>query len=181
MTLETIKEEWKDVAGFIGFYKVSNYGRVISLNRKVYSKINIARNLKEKMLSIVFRGDYNVVRLYGKDFDKNKFIHRLVAQAFIPNPENMPQVNHINGIKTDNRVENLEWVNTRENACHKYSTYPSSSQKTGVRYRKEHKKWIAQIRIDGNLLHLGSFNSEQDAYQARVNYEKINNIKNKYI
>lgn len=174
-------EVWKDIPEYEDLYQVSNLGKVKSLKRIVYDKNNKPRRLKEMFLTIVFRGDYNIVCLYNKSIGHNKFIHRLIAEAFIPNPENKPQVNHINGIKTDNRIENLEWCTTRENMCHKYLSVKSSSSLTGVRYRKEHKKWISQIKVNNILLHLGSFNSEQEAYQARIKYEKENNINNKYL
>lgn len=174
-------EVWKDIPDWEGFYQISNKGNVKALNRIVNSKRNIPRKLKEKLLSLVFRGDYNVVCFYKGSIRINKFVHRLVAQVFVPNPENKPQVNHIDGDKLNNNDWNLEWVTSRENACHKYATHPSSSQKTGVRYRKDHKKWISQIRVKGKLLHLGTFNSEDEAYKARVDYEKTNNINNKYL
>lgn len=174
-------EVWKEVDGFEGFYQVSNKGNIESLGRIVISKSNIPRTLKSKKLSIVFRGDYNVVGLYKIKMPINWFVHRLVAKAFIPNPNNLPFVNHINGIKTDNRSENLEWCTNRENLCHKYAILKNSKKLTGVRFRKDHNKWISQIKVNKKLIHLGSFNTSNEAYQARVNYEKTNNINNKYL
>ena len=107
-TLSYLGEEWRDIAGFNGIYQVSNFGRVRSLNYN--------RTGKTKLMAInKDRGEYCRVLLYTKEKNYNKTVHRLVAQAFIPNPNNLPCVNHKNEIKTDNRVENLEWCTKQYN------------------------------------------------------------------
>lgn len=108
-------EIWKSVVGYEGFYEVSNMGRVRSLDRKNSRGSRVkGRYLKYKKTS---RG-YLSLQLCGKDC----LIHRLVAKAFIPNPENKPQVNHIDGNKENNCIENLEWCTSSENNKHRYSS-----------------------------------------------------------
>lgn len=102
-----MEEVWKDIEGYSGKYKVSNLGNV---------KSNLYRAQRKLLTKIVSYKGYLRVRLP----DGLKYVHRLVAQAFIPNPNNLPQVNHKNEDKTDNRVTNLEWCSLLYNI--KYGT-----------------------------------------------------------
>ena len=112
-----VKEIWKDIEDYEGYYEVSNMGRVRSLDR-IVRKNNGAKLSK----GVVLKGDiargYVRVMLHKEGVIKRFLIHRLVAKAFIPNPENKPQINHINRIKNDNIVENLEWCTQKENMQH---------------------------------------------------------------
>lgn len=95
-------EIWKDVEGYEGLYSVSNYGRV---------KGHFGKILKPKYQ----RQGYLQVHLYKDKKQKTVFIHRLVAIAFIPNPDNLPQINHKDEIKDNNHVDNLEWCDGKYN------------------------------------------------------------------
>lgn len=113
-------EKWEDVVGYKGYYQVSSFGRVRSLSRVSQMKNGVKRKVKGKLISTshLDRG-YPKVSLYGPSGKcEPKSVHRIVAKAFIPNPENKTEVNHINGIKHDNRLVNLEWCTRLENARH---------------------------------------------------------------
>lgn len=105
-------EIWKDIAGYEGLYQVSNFGRVKSLN------YNGSR--KDKIMVPYNVHGYRRIRISREKQAVSVGVHRLVAQAFILNPENKPQVNHIDGDKSNNNVSNLEWVNSSENTRHAY-------------------------------------------------------------
>jgi hypothetical protein len=116
------QEVWKDIVEYEGLYMVSNLGRVKSLPRS-------GTILQEKILSQRVGRKYLCVMLCKNNIKKCTSVHRLIAQAFIPNPDNKPQVNHKNGIKTDNIVCNLEWVTAKENSQHAYNFIDGNKDK----------------------------------------------------
>lgn len=99
-----MREIWKDVVGYEGYYQISNLG-------------NVMRN-KKQLKKIVDKNGYVFVRLYKNGKQKHFSVHRLVAVAFIPNPQNLPEVNHIDANKENNFVNNLEWCTHTENMVH---------------------------------------------------------------
>lgn len=110
-------EIWKDVIGYEGLYQVSNLGRVWSFY--IDSPLNL----------IPLNDGYVRVRLSKKRIVKPHMVHRLVAEAFIPNPNALPYINHKNGNKRDNHVDNLEWCTGSKNIKHAYSIGLMSSPK----------------------------------------------------
>lgn len=110
--------EWKDIEGYNGVYQVSSDGKVRSLDREeVFSGRTRVR--KGRILKTKLSKGYEVVHLRGIR-ESWPSVHRLVALAFIPNPDNKPTVNHKNGIKSDNTVSNLEWSTHSEQTLHAY-------------------------------------------------------------
>lgn len=113
-------EIWKDIKGFNGLYQVSNLGRVKKTYRKLTRLVNPKYATKEIILKGgIFSNGYLFVSLTTDKYKyKSHLVHRLVAEAFIENPLNKTDVNHIDGNKQNNKVENLEWVTRSENLAH---------------------------------------------------------------
>jgi hypothetical protein len=112
-------EIWLPVVGYEGLYEVSNFGRVKNLNKLAKTNGGGVRCYTEKILRLQKRSaGYAQVGLRKSKRQTSKLVHRLVAAAFIPNPENKPCVNHKNSNRFDNRVENLEWCTPAENLQH---------------------------------------------------------------
>ncbi len=129
-----MEEIWKDIEWYDGIYKVSNNGRIASLKYwwKILKPWLIGKKWKQYLGRVMTKD--NIV--------KNTLIHRLVALAFIPNPDNKPQVNHKNWMRDDNRVENLEWCTSKENNAH--------SRNVLLKGRKPIKRW--QYDLEWNFI-----------------------------
>ena len=115
--LVMINEIWRDIEGYNGLYQISNLGRVKSLEKKCLSKNGKYRINKEKILKLYTNSKDGYIRvgLWKNNKHHSFTLHKIVAQTFIDNYDNKPCIDHINGDRTDNRVENLRWVTHKEN------------------------------------------------------------------
>lgn len=149
--------QWKEIKGFEGYYEVSDIGTVRSVDRVVYDIKARARKLRGKELKLCEAIDntrntegYYVVNLRKNGTSNVRFVHRLVAEAFIPNPNNLPTINHKNGNKHDNTVSNLEWATFSENNTHALLN----------NLRHPRSNWVVQIS-EGSIV--GTFKSVSEA------------------
>lgn len=155
-----MEEIWKDIPGFEGIYQVSTMGTdVISLN--------YAHTGKPKKLHVFYDKDgYKKVSLYNKNREGRKryqqwFLHKLVGITFIPNPDNKPEIDHINAIRTDNRVENLRWVTRKENDNNPHCLKKKSETRMGERNPQFGKKASAELRHRLSEAHKGIVHSKE--------------------
>lgn len=133
-------EIWKPANDFEGFYEVSNLGNVRSLN---YHNRGIIKNL----VPVVDKYGYKKVCLCKGGKQYNRAVHRMVAAAFLENPHDLPQVNHINELKTDNRVENLEWCTAKQNVNHGSRNIRMAQSK-----RNTNCKSVVQMDLSGKKI-----------------------------
>lgn len=138
-------EEWRNIIGFEGLYQVSNLGRLRSVDRKIWNPgKNCYRNQHGKILNLSLdKGGYLRVTLSKEGKIKQYLVHRLVAMTFIPNPDNLPQINHIDECKTNNSVINLEWCDNEYN-CN-YGNHNNNISET-------QSISIAQYELDGTFI-----------------------------
>lgn len=137
-----MNEEWKDIKGFEGLYQISNLGRVKSLKR-LKKNNNGTQEVNERIRKLTPDKDgYFNVCLSKEDIHYQKKVHKMVADAFIPNPDSLPVINHKNENKNDNRKENLEWCTVRYNTL-----YGEGMKKMAVKQGRS----VYQI-LDGNVV-----------------------------
>lgn len=143
------QEVWRDIKGYEGLYQISNLGRVRGLDRysNNYSNYLTGKTNKRKIYGRILtnkKGKYLFVMLSKNGRYKTKSIHRLIAEAFIENPNNYNCVNHIDGNKYNNSINNLEWCTTSENNTHAYRNGLNKRNKEVLQYDKKGKlikKW----------------------------------------
>ena len=151
------EEIWKPIKEFEGYYEVSNIGRVRSLNYKRTGKEKILKNIED------YKG-YLEVGLTKNGKRKQFKVHRLVAEAFIPNPENKPCIDHINTVKSDNRVENLRWVTYKENSNNEKTLEKFKGENHhffGKHHTEETKKKISEAQKGENNHMYGKHHTEE--------------------
>jgi hypothetical protein len=139
-----MEEVWKPIKGYEGIYEVSSYGRVRSLDRIVPDKNGVAQPFKGKILGQYMSYGYYYVGLTKHCNHWQAKVHRLVAKAFIPNPDNLPEVNHKDEDKTNNRVENLEWC------THAYNHGYGTRTQRATEHLKKIRKAVVQLDKEGN-------------------------------
>lgn len=134
------QEIWKDISGYEGLYQVSNLGNVKRLERIC----NDGRIVKEKtMKTTIANNNYKMVIFEINSVRKGFLVHRLVAQAFIPNPDNLPQINHKDENKLNNCVDNLEWCSAKYNNNYGSKPHKMSMIHKGKTISKEQKEQIS--------------------------------------
>lgn len=147
------KNDWKDIKGFEGLYKINSNGDIKSLSRNVKCKDGTIKPIKERIVKVANNGNgYLFVYLWKNNISHRYYIHRLVAETFIDNPNNLLEVNHIDNNKANNNVENLEWCNRLWNERCKtkhISGYPS----------------IPIIQVDEHNNVIAEFESVSDCYR----------------
>lgn len=172
---------WKSIPGYEGLYEVSNDGQVRSIDRFVQFNGTPSKVKGKPKRTRIDTDGYPVVTLCREGVAKTMKVHRLVAMAFIPNPDNKPSVDHLNTIRTDNRVENLRWATNKENrnnaltVRHMELSQTPDSIKRGIEVRRQRGGKHAPVRVfqftkDGDFV--AEYDTMEEAY--RVIGRKLN-------
>lgn len=155
-----MEEIWKDIEGYKGLYQVSTYGNVKSLDRYVRSRWGTKKPVKGQLLKAdktMF--GYLQVSLFKPGLSKKRYkVHRLVAMAFIPNPQNLPQVNHKDEDKTNNRLDNLEWCDGFYN-----QRYGTCSERKHIKLTNHPLKSIKVEQLTKDGEHIDYYPSAKEA------------------
>lgn len=165
-------EIWKPVKNYEGIYEISSYGNLRSVDRQCIYKNGTTKLLKGKPKKLQYIQDKYVITTLSKNNTLKTFtVHSLVAEAFLPRIANKTQINHIDGNKHNNHIENLEWVTPSENKLHAFQT--GLQKRTGIsKYHnvtyydnpiRPKRKWRASIRHKGKNYGLRTFLTEEDA------------------
>jgi len=155
---------WKEIPGYEGLYSVNELGEVLSHEKTIKRNKFGLITFPKKILQQENNHEYKRVQLYKNKKSKHFRVHRLVALAFIPNPENKKTVNHINGVKTDNKLVNLEWATNSENEKHSYSVLNKKVTFERKKGSESHSaKKIMQFSIDFKFIKI--FGSATEASQ----------------
>jgi len=141
-----MKEIWKPIKNFEGFYEVSSFGRIRSIDRYVLYSNNKKYFHKGKILKSSYTNRYEHVSLQKERKRITKLVHRLVAEAFILNKNKYPQINHIDGNRRNNNYFNLEWTTQSENMKHAY--------RIGLQNQVKRSKRVAQLSLDGDIIRI---------------------------
>lgn len=152
-----MNEVWKDVVHYEGLYEVSNLGRIRNKNTQQIKEQHSNYNKKTG------NGGYMFVTLYKHNKSKREYVHRLVAMAFIPNPDNLPHVNHKDEVKTNNEVSNLEWCTAQYN--NSYGNHTKKATET-MKQNGTYEKFSERMKIDNP--NKGQYRGGYNSYARKV-------------
>ena len=166
-------EIWKDIEDFEGYYEVSSLGRIRNSRTGLLRRFSLQGNHK-----------YYIVNLWKNNVSYSRLVHRIVAKAFIPNPNNKPQVNHLDKNGLNNDISNLEWVTCSENHLHAFKNgRVGSKSRLGekislvskfryVYWDSNRSKWKSSIKVNGKNHNIGRYNCEIEAAKSADNFIK---------
>lgn len=168
-----MKEIWKDIINFEGYYQCSNFGNIRSLDREINTKGGTKRISKGKILKPKTNPFYYCVGLSKFNKCKTYYIHRLVASSFISNSNNLPEINHIDGNKLNNNITNLEWITSSKNKYHAFEIGVSKKGKDN-NLAKFSKEIIENVKKD---LSKKIYTQRQIAHKYEMSYAQVSRIK----